>query len=75
MITLATCSGSDMVGDQLLRRAVTDFNNSSPDYRIDILDYGSYNSGGDKSAGCNRLNADIAAAVRRIYTIFGAFRA
>ena len=61
VITLATCSGSDAAGDQLLRRAVTDFNNSSPDYRIDILDYSSYNNGSDKSAGYNRLNADIAA--------------
>ena len=74
MITLATCSGSDAASDQLLRCAVTDFNNSSPDYRIDILDYSSYNNGGDKSAGYNRLNADIAQAVRRIYTTYGVFQ-
>lgn len=61
VIRLATCSGVDFNGDQLLRNAVTSFNALSPDYRIELIDYGAYNEGYDASVGMNRLNADITA--------------
>ena len=61
MIRLATCSGVDFNGDQLLRNAVSSFNALSPDYRIELIDYGVYNEGYDVSVGMNRLNADITA--------------
>ena len=61
VIRLATCSGVDFNGDQLLRNAVTSFNALSPDYRIELIDYGVYNEGYDASVGMNRLNADITA--------------
>ena len=60
-IRLATCSGVDFNGDQLLRNAVSSFNALSPDYRIELIDYGVYNEGYDASVGMNRLNADITA--------------
>ena len=61
VIRLATCSGVDFNGDQLLRNAVSSFNALSPDYRIELIDYGVYNEGYDASVGMNRLNADITA--------------
>lgn len=61
VIRLATCSGVDFNGDHLLRNAVTSFNALSPDYRIELIDYGVYNEGYDASVGMNRLNADITA--------------
>lgn len=61
VIRLATCSGVDFNGDQLLRNAVTSFNALSPDYRIELIDYGVYDEGYDASVGTNRLNADITA--------------
>lgn len=61
VITLATCSGEDMIVDRLLSKAVIDFNNASTDYRIDVIDYAAYNSGADPSGGYNKLNAEIAA--------------
>lgn len=61
VIRLATCSGVDFNGDQLLRNAVSSFNALSPDYRIELIDYGAYNEGYDVSIGMTRLNADISA--------------
>ena len=61
VIRLATCSGVDFNGDQLLRNAVSSFNALSPDYRIELIDYGAYNEGYDVSIGMTRLNADITA--------------
>lgn len=61
VIRLATCSGVDFNGDQLLRNAVASFNALSPDYRIELIDYGAYNEGYDVSVGMTRLNADISA--------------
>ena len=61
VIRLATCSGVDFNGDQLLRNAVSSFNALSPDYRIELIDYGVYNEGYDVSVGMTRLNADISA--------------
>lgn len=61
VITLATCSGDDMIVDRMLTQAVIGFNNASADYRIDLIDYAAYNSGADPYGGYTRLNADIAA--------------
>lgn len=61
VIRLATCSGVDINGDNLLRNAVTSFNAVNPDFRIELIDYGAYNEGYDISVGLNRLNADITA--------------
>ncbi len=61
VIRLATCSGVDFNGDQILRNAVSSFNALSPDYRIELIDYGVYNEGYDVNVGMTRLNADISA--------------
>lgn len=61
VIRLATCSGVDFNGDQILRNAVSSFNAPSPDYRIELIDYGVYNEGYNVSVGMTRLNADISA--------------
>lgn len=61
VIRLATCSGVDFDGDQILRNAVSSFNALSPDDRIALIDYGVYNEGYDVSVGMTRLNADISA--------------
>lgn len=61
VITLATCSGEDMIVDRMLTQAVIGFNNTHSDYRIDLVDYAAYNSGADPYGGYTKLNADIAA--------------
>ena len=61
VITLATCSGDDMIVDRQLWKAVTSFNNASSEYRIDIIDYAAYNNGADPYGGYNKLNAEISA--------------
>ena len=44
-----------------VRKRVVDFNKSNPEYRISIIEYNTFNTEEDYSAGYNKLNSDIAA--------------
>ena len=71
VIYLATCLGNNVSEDTLLKKAVSSFNAMNTSYRIDILDYGQYNTTSDMTVGMNRLNADIAAGnVPDIYDLW-----
>lgn len=45
--------------DITLWQAVTDFNNQSDDYKIEIIDYSAYDSGENSGAGLTKLNTEI----------------
>lgn len=45
--------------DSSLTMAVTAFNNSNPKYKIDLIDYSSFDEAGSINKGLNRLNIDI----------------
>ena len=47
--------------DSNLRKFVVDFNKSSDEYRINVVEYSSYNTNDDYMAGMNKFNSDIAA--------------
>ena len=71
VISLATCLGNNAPEETLLKKAVSSFNAMNASYRIDILDYGQYNTSSDMTVGLNRLNADIAAGnVPDIYDLW-----
>ncbi|MEA4822878.1 MAG: hypothetical protein VB111_02030 [Clostridiaceae bacterium] len=50
-----------LYADYTLKEQVIRFNKSSPDYRIDILDYSQYNTESDYEAGLTKLSTDITA--------------
>lgn len=43
------------------RTAILNFNNTSPDYYIEVTDYSAYNTAGDRTAGMTRLATEISA--------------
>lgn len=47
--------------DYNVRSRIVDFNKKSPDYRITITDYSTFDTQDDYTAGITKLNADIAA--------------
>jgi len=56
VLTLATQSL-----DYSIRSQIVKFNRSSPDYRIEVVDYSEYNTPDDSSAGVTKLNTEILA--------------
>lgn len=44
-----------------IRSEIVHFNRTSPDYRIEVLDYAEYNTEADSSAGVTKLNTEILA--------------
>lgn len=56
-LTLATVSDAQVVA--ILNFAVRNFNAASADTRIEIIDYGAYNTDTDKTLGALRLDLDI----------------
>ena len=56
VLTLATQSINYNIRSQIVK-----FNRSSPDYRIEVLDYSEYNTEDDNTAGLTKLNTEILA--------------
>ena len=56
VLTLATQSL-----DYNIRSQIVKFNRTSPDYRIEVLDYSEYNTEADSTAGVTKLNTEILA--------------
>ena len=56
VLTLATQSLSYNIRSQIVK-----FNRSSPDFRIEVVDYSEYNTEDDSTAGLTKLNTEILA--------------